>query len=220
MQAPSQPLPSQDSSSEQSPAQNLSSQRVSSHLGSAPGQHSPLGWASDPLGEVRSDMAARRAMNRAAMIAGVGTGLASTIPFMPWIIVAMIAGGGIAVTIYQRRVPASPIAPSRGFRVGLLTGFFGWLTLGLLNGAMLIPSANRALLHRQLAERLADTIRNAPDQASREMMQKLADAIATPSGLAGILILGLFLVGACFLLLGGIGGAIGASVFGKKPQQD
>ena len=154
------------------------------------------------------------------MIAGVITGLACVIPVLSWIILVMVAGGGSAVSLYHRRVPAAPVPPSRGFRIGLLSGFFGWTTLGILNALMLIPAGNRALLHRQLADKLADAMRTAPDQATKDMIQKMGDAISTSSGLASMLLLGLVVVGALFLILGGIGGAIGASVFGKKPHQD
>jgi len=212
MQPPSQPVPSQP----------LPSQHLPSHLGGAPGQRSPLGWASDPLGEVRSGMAVRRNMNHAAMIAGVGTGLACILlpvmlPVVPWVILGMLAEGGIAVIIYHRRTPTASVSPSQGFRLGLLSGFFGWLTLTAFFCLALLSQAFRDAIHSQFSDQLAATIKRSPDPAAA---QKMAETLSTPSGLVSMVILGLILFGAFFLVFGGISGAIGASVFGKKPHQD
>jgi hypothetical protein len=182
-------------------------------------QRAPLGWPSDPAGDLREAHAMRRNMLRAALVAGMIAGFGCVIPFLPWIMLLMLACGGIAITIFHWRMPTESTPPSMGFRIGLLSGFFAWVTNATINLLLLIPPGNRALLQKQLHEKLAETISTAPDQASREMLQRVGEMIGSPSGLMSIFAIGMVILGVVFLLLGGLGGAIGATLFGKRHHQ-
>ena len=196
------------------------SQPLSSHFERTGVQRAPLGWASDQAGDVREAMAVRRNMIRSAVIAGMIAGFGCLIPFPPLIMVLMLACGGIAITIFHSRMPSQSTPPSMGFRIGLLAGFFAWITNICVNLLLLIPPNNRALLQEQFRNKLAETLNAAPDQASREILQKLEDLISSTSGLMTVFAVSMILLGVVFLVLGGVGGAIGAALFGSRSHQD
>jgi len=51
------------------------------------------------------------------------------------------------------------------------------------------------------------------------MVKNLGDMVSTPGGLAAVFAFSLCLFGLLFVFLSGIGGAIGAALFGKKMQR-
>jgi hypothetical protein len=167
-------------------------------------------------------MAIRRNTIRAALVAGVVAGFACQFAglFPPLLVLAMVASGGLAVTVYHRRMPAVPTPASRGFRIGMLAGFFAWVTSAGMNLLLLTRPANRDLLSRQLHEKIAETVSQTPDPAAREMIQKFGESITTPSGLIAFFAIAMIFLGIAFLILGGLGGAIGAAVFGHRPHQE
>jgi uncharacterized membrane protein len=69
----------------------------------------------------------RRVVIFSALAAGFAAGIGSLVPFVPFITLCMVAAGGIAITLYKRRMPYVSVPARRGFRIGALAGFFGFL---------------------------------------------------------------------------------------------
>jgi hypothetical protein len=152
-------------------------------------------------------------------MAGAAAGLGSLIPFVPFITLSMVAAGGLAVTLYKRRVPYGSVAARGGFRIGSLAGFFGFLLNASASLMGMISAENRSAVRAAMEERVKEAMSINPDPSAQQMLKQLSDWISTPSGLAGVFGCSLLLFGLVFVILSGIGGSIGAALFGKKEQR-
>lgn len=170
---------------------------------------------------MREALAIRRNMIRAALTAGVVAGLACEFArVLPLIMLLMLACGGLAITVFHYRMPRTVTPASRGFRIGLLAGFFSWLTSACINLLLLTRQANREILQQQLKDKIAEALATAPDQASRDVVLRMGDTISSPSGVMMVFVIGMLFLGLFFLVLGGLGGAIGATLFGHRPHNE
>jgi hypothetical protein len=164
---------------------------------------------------IYADRTAHKASTRAAMIAGIIGGLGSML-LTP---LFMLAAGGICITLYHRKVPQTTVPAGQGFRMGLLTGFIGSLVFsGVFLLAMAMPS-NRASVQQVMNQRIHDAITTNPDPVAREAMQRISESLTTPGGMATLIGFGLVIFAVLFLILSGIGGAIGAALFGQRPHE-
>jgi uncharacterized membrane protein len=161
----------------------------------------------------------RRIVILSALAAGCAAGFGSLVPFAPFIMLCMVAAGGIAITLYKRRMPYVSVPGRRGFRIGALAGFFGFLFNAAISVFSMLSLENRVALRDAMQERLKEALSVNSDPAAQQMVKNLGDMISTPTGLAALFAVSLSLFGLIFVLLGGIGGAIGASLFGKKSRQ-
>ena len=164
----------------------------------------------------RADPLDRRAVIFSALLAGFAAGLGTLLPFVPVITLSMVAAGGIAVTLYKRKMPYVSVSARRGFRLGALAGFFGFL---LNTGASVIgmlSEQNRAALRDAMHERLKEAMSVNSDPSAQQMLNNIGNLISTPGGLAALFAFSLLMFGLIFVLLGGIGGSVGAALFGKK----
>ncbi len=160
----------------------------------------------------------RRVVIFSALAAGFAAGVGTLVPFVPFISLCMVAAGGIAITLYKRRMPYVSVPARRGFRIGALAGFFGFLLNASMSVFGMFSNENRVALRDTMQERLKEALAVNSDPSQQQMVKHLGDVISTPHGLAAVFALSLCLFGMLFILLSGIGGAIGASLFGKKTQ--
>jgi hypothetical protein len=130
----------------------------------------------------------------------------------------MVAAGGIAITLYKRRMPYVSVPAKRGFRIGALAGLFGFLLNAAMSVFGMFSNENRVALRDAMQERLKEALAVNSDPSAQQMVKHLGDMISTPNGLAAVFALSLCLFGMLFIVLSGIGGAIGATLFGKKIQ--
>jgi hypothetical protein len=123
--------------------------------------------------------------------------------------ICMLLGGLLAVRFYHRRRPEIAIVPSMGARLGVVTGMLGFFFYG-------IPQAIGLALSRSVPETMRQAIEQAaaqtPDPRAQEVMHKLM----SPGALAAFVTVLVVLFFVCFLVLASLGGAIGASVWGRK----
>ena len=131
----------------------------------------------------------------------------------------MVAAGGIAITLYKRRMPYVSVPARRGFRIGALAGFFGFLLNAAMSAFGMFSAENRAALRDAMQERLKEALAVNSDPAAQQMVKNLGDMVSTPGGLAAVFAFSLCLFGLLFVFLSGIGGAIGAALFGKKMKR-
>jgi hypothetical protein len=149
-----------------------------------------------------------------AVIAGITMGILSLVPVVSlgcclW----MVLGGIFAVHLYQRRAPG-PVTAGMGARLGALSGLFGFVVYALGFTGQIFLFGHGANIREQMVKALQDAAARNPDPNAQQVAQRMA----SPEGIAIIIVIGLlaFLVG--FLLFSSIGGAIGAAIFGKRPS--
>lgn len=156
-----------------------------------------------------------KSARRAALIAGIIGGLGSLVPVGIFIAFWMLAAGGISITIYRRSTPHSQVRPIDGFRMGAMTGFIGFLFNAVLTSIGMLSAGTRAQLRTALNETFKNMTANNADPVAQQTAQNLAAWISTPSGMATLFVVGLLFLGIFLVIIAGLGGAVGASLFGK-----
>ncbi len=148
-----------------------------------------------------------------ALLAIVG----SVTQFPPFVLLCIVAGGGLAVAIYHRLDPAMPLRAGSGFRIGALAGGIGFLLNAVLNAISLATPAGREAL-RTMMKTSMESSNLTGEQA--EQMRKLIEELNTPAGMASFFIVAMLFAGVLFLLLSGLGGTVGASLFGRREPRN
>ncbi len=155
----------------------------------------------------------------AAAVGGLAAAVASLIPVVSlgcclW----MLGGGALAVSFYHRRRPASDVTSGMGARLGAVTGVLGFFIFAGLTAVRLFVEV--VVLHmgaqirsemRQIMEQSA--ARN-PDPQVQAMMQWMT----SPQGFATFVTLGMLLFFMAFVVFCSAGGALGASLFGRRAR--
>ena len=157
----------------------------------------------------------RRAALSAAVLAGVLAAVGSAFGVVPLALLCMFAAGGLAVTLYRRRTGYPALSSWMGAKVGIFAGGWGFGVLAFVNSLQLFSAGHRAEMHKVLAELLKQQTAAAPDDATRQMMQSIGNYMATDHGMALFWALGLLCLGLCFVVVAGLGGALGATLFGR-----
>lgn len=155
---------------------------------------------------------ARKAALWAGLIAGVG----AAVPYAPFIILSMIAAGGMCIAFYMRSEPHAEIRPSTGLKMGALAGLFGFLMYGVVASLSMLSAQTRSAFRTDMANAIKEAAARGSDPRAADMVRQLGDQLNTPGGLATMFILMLVFLLIFFVLLSGIGGAVGASLFGRK----
>ncbi len=144
------------------------------------------------------------------LLAGFLLAVALNFPYaMPFLLMA--SAGGLAAAMYQHR-SGQPMTPGMGARVGVVGGAIGFIIMVALLAVEVAVGHGRliASLRQALAEQLA---RN-PNPQAQQVMQQLM----TPGGLAVVVGFLLLFFLAVVVICSAIGGALGASLFGRRKQ--
>jgi hypothetical protein len=160
-----------------------------------------------------------KSARRASLLAGIIGGIGSLVPAGVFIGFWILAAGGISITIYRRRTPHSQVSPANGFRMGAMAGFFAFIFNAILTSLGMLSSTARSELRGSLQQRLNELVANTPDAAAQQTLKNLADWISTPVGLATVVVITLIFAAMFFFIIAGIGGSIGASLFGKHESK-
>jgi hypothetical protein len=160
----------------------------------------------------------RRSVLRAALLAGAIAGAGSLVPFMPFMVLCMVAAGGMSIAFYSRREPDITVTAGMGLKIGALAGLFGFLMNAIMSTLSMLSASTRSVLRGEMMERLKDAMASNSDQAATDMLKRIGDQLSTPGGLAFIFTLALAVLAVFFVVFSGIGGAIGAALFGRKHQ--
>ena len=121
-------------------------------------------------------------------------------------------GGFLSVLLYRRRSWSADPSRSAGFRLGALSGLFGFVVFAVLASMQVV------LLHKgnEVREAMIEAVRRQqarnPDPQARQML----DYLLTPHGFMIMMIIGLVVIGLLFVLLSGIGGSISATLLRRK----
>jgi hypothetical protein len=170
-------------------------------------------YATQP-GTIRWDLAWK-----GALLCGVGAAVLSAIPIVSvgcclW----MLGAGALSVSLYQRQMPGTLITPGMGMRVGALAGVFGFLMNAVVSTVSFVAFRSNGDFRRTMQEQMNKQMSSNPDPKVREMMQHMLEWIGTPQGAATMMVLVLMVLAVVFLLFSAAGGALGASLFGRRRE--
>jgi len=165
------------------------------------------------FGQVRWSRGLRAAALAAvsAGITGILVAVAVRVPqiiFLVW----MLGGGLLAVVIYQAGKNGERVTAGIGARLGAAAGLIGFVIFATLSGLELIASRGSEELRNALREQLQQSAMRSGDPHAMELVQRFM----TPEGTVVLVVVGMVLMLAAFLLLSSIGGMIGAMLFGNK----
>jgi hypothetical protein len=149
---------------------------------------------------------------RSALNAGA---IAAVLCLLPWgFIVAMPMAGYFGVRLYRHRSLPQVLSPRAGFRIGALSGLFGFLIFAVL--AVVVTLAAQA--EDKLRSAIIEAVQRAQALYPDHRLQWF-DYFTTPHGMVVYVILSAVFSWAAFVLLSGVGGAISAAVLRKKGPQ-
>ena len=149
----------------------------------------------------------------AAAVGGLAAGLASALPRVGvgcglW----MLAGGALAVSFYQRRRPLQVITRGAGARIGALTGVVAYFVYAAFTVVQVTVFHQGGRLREQLRQSMEQSAGSNPDPQVQAMVQWMM----TPAGVATFVTVSMLLMFIGFVLFCTAGGALGASLFGKR----
>jgi hypothetical protein len=130
----------------------------------------------------------------------------------------MLVAGALSVTLYQKQVPGTLITPGMGMRVGALAGVFGFMVNAVVTTVSFVAFRSNGDFRRALQEQMDKQLSSNPDPKVKEMMQRVLEWVATPQGAATMMVLVLVTLAVVFLLFTAAGGALGASLFGRRRE--
>jgi len=156
---------------------------------------------------------------KGALLAGIGAAVLTALPIVSlgcclW----MLGAGALSVALYQRRVADTIITPGMGMRLGALAGVFAFVVNAFVTTASFVFRSSRADFHRTLQEQMEKKMASNPDPKVQEMMQRMLEWMSTPQGIATLIVLILICMFVVFILFTAAGGALGASMFGRRRE--
>ena len=154
-----------------------------------------------------------------ALLTGAGAGLLSAIPMVSvgcclW----LLGAGALAVLLYQRRVPGVLVTPGMGMRLGALAGVFAFAVNAVVTTVSFLLFRTNADFRRSMQEQMEKQIASNPDPKVQEMVQHMMEWMTTPQGSATLLVGVLLVLAVFFVLFCAAGGALGASMFGRRRE--
>ena len=105
-----------------------------------------------------------------------------------------------------------------GMRVGALAGVFGFMVNAVVTTVSFVAFRSNGDFRRALQEQMDKQLSSNPDPKVKEMMQRVLEWVATPQGAATMMVLVLVTLAVVFLLFTAAGGALGASLFGRRRE--
>ena len=118
--------------------------------------------------------------------------------------------------LYRRRTFARQLAAAAGAKLGAVAGLLGFAFFAVVNS--ITVAIKIFMLHQgpQLRSVLMATLEQAASRNPDPRVQPMMQWIRTPEGLAFLIITGMVLLFAAFLVLGSLGGLVGASLNRKR----
>jgi len=124
----------------------------------------------------------------------------------------MVVAGALSVRFYRSRMPEAGISHGMGARLGAVSGLLGFFFYSVPQAFRLafFPLGGSVRLAMQKA--IEQSAAQSPDPKAQEIMRNLM----SPGALAAFLTVLVVLFLLIFLVCSGLGGAIGASIWGSK----
>lgn len=156
---------------------------------------------------------------KGALLAGAAAAVLTAIPIVAigcclW----MLGAGAMSVALYQRQVPGTYITPGMGMKLGALAGTFGFIINACVTIASFLLFRGSPDFRNAMQEQMQKSMARNPDPKVQQMMQQMMEFISSPQGLATLMVVTLLVLAVMFLLFTGAGGALGASMFGRRRE--
>lgn len=163
-----------------------------------------------PLAQPRMDWGAafKTALLTGVVAAALSAGLANVPLLGVTCCIWLIGGAAFTVKLYQRSRPGI-VTTGMGVRLGAVMGL---VTFAFWFVFRFIAEAARGNFTARVSEQLQRSAAANPDPQAQQMIQKLA----TPEGIAIFVTLAVVITLVSFVIFGIIGGAIGASLWGRR----
>ncbi|HEY6937456.1 MAG TPA: zinc ribbon domain-containing protein [Terriglobales bacterium] len=155
-----------------------------------------------------------RAANLAAGLGALAALLVAVLTGVPQLalLLWMFCGGILAVAIYNRRQHLGFISAGMGARLGAMAGLMGFVIFGLLSLVQMLAMRGTGQLRAALEQALKASAAHSGNPEAQQMMQQFL----TPEGMRLLLALGIVLMLVLFVALSSLGGAIAATIVGKR----
>jgi hypothetical protein len=149
---------------------------------------------------------------RPCVLAALVASLLMTLGLHPF--VAMLSVGFLAVVFYRQRRREIPLKASTGAGLGALAGLL-WFALSSIFEALLV-----IFMHKgpELHNELLSKIQEAASKTSDPQVLALFERLKTPAGIEILMFTGLVFAFLAALILGGLGGAIGGALLGRRDR--
>jgi hypothetical protein len=145
----------------------------------------------------------------AALIAAVGMVCKLVVP-----VIAVIGAGFLAVAIYRRNNPTAVLRAGIGARLGALCGLFCSAMTAVL-GALRVLALREG---GEIRKTMLDVVQQSASRYSDPQSQSALEFLRSPAGLALFMIVLLIFGCLMFILMGTVGGALGAAVLGRRDR--
>jgi hypothetical protein len=128
--------------------------------------------------------------------------------------VAMFSVGFLAVVFYRQRRREIMIKATAGAGLGALGGLL-WFAMSSVLEALIV-----ILLHKgpELRNELIVRIQQAASQTSDPQVQAVFERLKTQGGLEVLMLTGLVFAFLASIVLGGLGGALGGAILGRRDR--
>jgi hypothetical protein len=128
--------------------------------------------------------------------------------------VAMLSVGFLAVVLYRQLRPGTVIKAAAGARLGAFSGLL-WFAVSSVFEALAI-----VLLHKgsEIRKELIARIEQAASRTSDPQALAVFERLKTPGGLEFLMVFGLVFAFLAALLLAGLGGALAATLLGRRDK--
>jgi len=130
----------------------------------------------------------------------------------------MLGGGTLAVAMYRKQVAGTTVTPGMGMKIGALAGVFGFAMNAVVSTVSFLAMRSSGEFQRAMQEQMQRQLASNPDPKVQEMMQHMIDWIGSPQGAATMMVLVLACMAVIFVLITAAGGALGASLFGRRRE--
>ena len=155
---------------------------------------------------------------KGALLTGLIAALLTAMPYVGFgCCLWMLGTGALAVGLYQRRVPAVYVTPGMGMRIGALSGTIAFVVTAFWSVFQFIRDNQQ--FRSVFTEQMEKTISSNPDPRAQEIMRHFMNNLNTPQGLATFFVLILIIMAVVFVIISAAGGALGASMFGRRSPQ-
>ncbi len=130
----------------------------------------------------------------------------------------MLGAGVLSVSMYQKRVPGTIVTPGMGMKLGALAGVFGFMINAVVTVLSFVLFRSSAEFRRAMQEQMEKQMASNPDPKAQAMLQHFMDWMSSPQGAATFVVLMLLVLGVVFVVITAAGGALGASMSGRKRE--
>ena len=128
----------------------------------------------------------------------------------------MLGAGAMSVNLYRRRTPETQITPGMGMKIGALAGLFGWLLNAVVTALSFVVGRTSTDMRQVMEEQMKKQAASSPDPKVQEVVQHMIEWMSTPQGMATMIVLVLLFMGVVFVIITAAGGALGASMTGRR----